>query len=101
MTAYQRPRFSLRFSESQKRSPIGDRVSQSAACIQMLSHQLSKPSETLPCPQKFHNTLLARAIFHSHFTFYTIFTLQKSRFICDGEHFVKPDEPIGLMMFKN
>ena len=40
----------------------------------MLSHQLSTPWEHLPCShfgRKFHNTLLARAFFYSHFTSYT------------------------------
>ena len=49
MLANQRPRFRLRFSQSQGRTWIWDRVSQSAARIQMLSHQLSKPCETIPC----------------------------------------------------
>ena len=39
----------LRFSQSQGRIKIGDRMSQSGARIQMLSHQLSRPCETLLC----------------------------------------------------
>ena len=31
----------------------------------------AKPVKTFPAPQKFHDTLLARAIFHSHFSSYT------------------------------
>ena len=33
-------------------------VSQSAARIQMMSHYMTKPYETLPCPSDFHDPLL-------------------------------------------
>ena len=53
MLANQRPKFNLRFGQSGARTWVGDRVSQSATLI-----------------QKFHDTPLARAIFHSHFQTY-------------------------------
>ena len=47
---------------------LGERVRQSAARIRMISHQMSKPCETLPCSSDFQDTLLAPDRFHSHFT---------------------------------
>ena len=47
-------------------------VSKSVPRIQMMSHHMSKPCETLPCSPDFHDTLLALASFHSHFTSYTM-----------------------------
>ena len=38
---------------------LGERVSQSAARIHMMSHQMSKPCGTLPCSPDFHDTHLA------------------------------------------
>ena len=57
VTANHRPRF---------------RASQSAARIQKISHQMSKPCETLPCSPDFHATLLAPASFNSLLTPYVI-----------------------------
>ena len=40
-------------------SKYGERVSQSGVYIQVMSHQMSKPCETLHCSPDFHDTLLA------------------------------------------
>ena len=53
-------------------SQLGERVSLSAARIQMMSYQMSQPCETLPYSPDFHVKLLAPASFHSHFTPYSL-----------------------------
>ena len=45
-------------------------VSQSAARIQMMSHLMSKPCETVPCSSDFHDAPIAPVSFHSHCSLY-------------------------------
>ena len=42
---------------------LGESVSQSTPCIQMMSHHLIKLCESLPCSSDFHDTLLAYVSF--------------------------------------
>ena len=47
-------------SANHKSEPkLGECVSQSAGRIRMMCHQISKPCETLPCSQDFHDKLIA------------------------------------------
>ena len=55
---------------------LGKRVSQSSACIHV-SHQMSKHCGTLPYSPDCHDTQLAHASFHSHFTSY----MQDAKFL--------------------
>ena len=47
---------------------LGKSVSQSAGRIQMMSHHMSKPCETLHCSSDFYGTLLAPVSFHFNST---------------------------------
>ena len=59
ITANQWTGFRLHLGKSQPRTLILKSFSQSAARIYMMSHHMSKPGETFPCPSDFHDTLLA------------------------------------------
>ena len=68
--ANQRPNFAYASANPSPQPKLDEHVSQSAADIQMMSHQMSKPCLTLPCNSDFHDTLLVAASFHSHCTPY-------------------------------
>ena len=73
MSANQRPRFHLRFCQSQTRIKIRQKCQPISGRIRMMSYHMTKRYETLPFTQGFHDTLLAPVTFHSNCTAYSFF----------------------------
>ena len=61
MTAKQALDFAYASANHRPEPKLGERVSQSVARIQMMSLEMSKTCEILPCSPDFHDTLLAPA----------------------------------------